>query len=68
MTEDAVIRAWKDPAYRAGLSEQQRMELPAHPAGLVSLNEAEMVETSGGTLAACIVIHVTIAIAIAWYS
>jgi mersacidin/lichenicidin family type 2 lantibiotic len=39
MTPNDVIRAWKDPYYRAGLSAPQRAQLPAHPAGAIELAE-----------------------------
>ena len=26
-----VVRVWKDPAYRASLSEEQKAQVPAHP-------------------------------------
>lgn len=32
-----VVRAWKDEEYRLALSEAQRAELPANPAGIVEL-------------------------------
>ena len=34
-----IIRAWKDPSYRAGLSATQLAQLPAHPAGAIELPE-----------------------------
>ena len=39
MTASDIIRAWKDPGYRAGLSATQRAQLPAHPAGTIELAE-----------------------------
>lgn len=42
-----VIRAWKDPAFRASLSQQQRNELPQNPAGVVDLTDAELEATDG---------------------
>jgi mersacidin/lichenicidin family type 2 lantibiotic len=30
-----VIRAWKDPEYRLGLSEAERAMVQAHPAGVI---------------------------------
>jgi len=55
MLSQDVVRAWKDPVYRAGLSAAEQAALPAHPARLVELNDAELIETSGGTLIACVV-------------
>lgn len=42
-----VIRAWKDPSYRAGLSEDEKAMVPAHPAGLVDLSDEELKKASG---------------------
>ena len=39
MTPSDIIRAWKDPHYRAGLPAPQRAQLPAHPAGAIELPE-----------------------------
>jgi mersacidin/lichenicidin family type 2 lantibiotic len=39
MTPINIIRAWKDPNYRTGLSATQRAQLPAHPAGAIELPE-----------------------------
>jgi mersacidin/lichenicidin family type 2 lantibiotic len=42
-----VIRAWKDPSYRAALSEAERSLIPTHPSGLVEMTDAELKEASG---------------------
>jgi mersacidin/lichenicidin family type 2 lantibiotic len=42
-----LVRFWKDPAYRSTLSNRQRAELPANPAGLIELTDAELKEASG---------------------
>jgi mersacidin/lichenicidin family type 2 lantibiotic len=47
-----VIRAWKDPSYRAALSEVERSMVPAHPAGLVDMTDAELKKASGLNAAA----------------
>jgi mersacidin/lichenicidin family type 2 lantibiotic len=39
MTPRDVIRVWKVPHYRAGLSATQLGQLPAHPAGAIELPE-----------------------------
>lgn len=51
MKKEQVIRAWRDPEYRASLSEAERTQLPAHPAALIELGDAEL-----GRLAAAAVI------------
>lgn len=42
--KDMIIRAWKDPEYRASLSSEERAALPESPAGqsVVELDEAEL--------------------------
>jgi len=37
-----VVRAWKDESYRAELSDAQRAALPATPAGVLELNDADL--------------------------
>jgi mersacidin/lichenicidin family type 2 lantibiotic len=44
-----VIRAWKDPDYRMSLTQAERTQLPAHPAGLVELTDAQIGSVEGGT-------------------
>ena len=53
MTQDQIVRAWKNPAYRAGLSATQLRAIPANPAGAVELSESELMETSGGSTPTC---------------
>jgi mersacidin/lichenicidin family type 2 lantibiotic len=43
-----IIRAWKDDAYRQSLSDEQRTELPANPAGELQLTDAQLEEAFGG--------------------
>ena len=43
-----IIRAWKEEDYRLSLSETERSQLPAHPAGLIELNAAELETAAGG--------------------
>ena len=45
-----IIRAWKDEEYRLSLSAEQRALLPAHPAGLIELTDAELGAAAGGAL------------------
>jgi len=47
MAKIDVIRAWKDPVYRAGLAAADRAVLPQNPAGLVELNDEELKMASG---------------------
>lgn len=50
MNRESIIRAWKDPAYRASLSSEQRAELPEHPSGVVELDDTTLGEAVGGGL------------------
>lgn len=49
MTTLQIIQAWKDPAFRAGLSEAQREALPDHPSGgnFKELDDAELQRVAG---------------------
>jgi mersacidin/lichenicidin family type 2 lantibiotic len=44
-----VVRAWKDPLYRASLAEEERAELAAHPSGLLELDE-ELLKAATGAV------------------
>ena len=44
-----IVRAWKDEDYRSSLSDAQRAQLPANPAGLVELSETDLLGVAGGT-------------------
>jgi mersacidin/lichenicidin family type 2 lantibiotic len=48
MSNQDIIRAWKDEDYRLSLSEAERALLPEHPAGLIELAAAEMDGVGGG--------------------
>jgi mersacidin/lichenicidin family type 2 lantibiotic len=42
MKKEHVVRAWRDPEFRASLSEAERAQLPAHPAAPIELDDAEL--------------------------
>jgi mersacidin/lichenicidin family type 2 lantibiotic len=48
VSHQQIIRAWKDEDYRNGLSDEQRAQLPAHPAGLGELADEELDLVTGG--------------------
>lgn len=50
MNRERIIRAWKDPEYRASLSTEDRAALPECPAGrsLTELHDDELAEAVGG--------------------
>lgn len=45
-----IVRAWKDPLYRATLSPEELAQLPAHPAGALELRDEQLKEASGGLI------------------
>ncbi len=47
MNKADVIRAWKDPLYRASLSTEERDLLPLHPSGLMELDDEQLRSISG---------------------
>jgi mersacidin/lichenicidin family type 2 lantibiotic len=57
MSRIDVIRAWKDEAYRQSLSEAQRAGLPANPAGVVELSDAEACAVEGKAGSCCSKTH-----------
>ena len=48
MLKAKIVRAWKDPEYRASLSAEERAKLPAHPAGMIELEPAALTRVVGG--------------------
>jgi mersacidin/lichenicidin family type 2 lantibiotic len=42
MSKADIIRAWKDPHYRQGLSNAELAALPENPAGRVELSDEEL--------------------------
>ncbi|EAU66961.1 hypothetical protein STIAU_4624 [Stigmatella aurantiaca DW4/3-1] len=50
MNPKNIIRAWKDPAFRASLSPEERAALPESPSGqpLSELSEEELLGITGG--------------------
>ena len=50
LSVNEIIRAWKDKNFRDSLNEEQRAQLPANPAGLVEINDEQLVQVTGGAL------------------
>ena len=50
MNPETIIRAWKDPTFRAHLTAEQRRMLPDNPSGqpLSELGEDELADVVGG--------------------
>jgi mersacidin/lichenicidin family type 2 lantibiotic len=42
-----IIRAWKDPEYRATLTEAELTALPAHPSGQIVLTDSDLGGVAG---------------------
>jgi len=57
MSNQDIIRAWKDEDYRLSLSEAERALLPEHPAGLIELAGAEMDGVGGGNISGITACH-----------
>jgi mersacidin/lichenicidin family type 2 lantibiotic len=47
MSTADVVRAWKDPVFRAGLGAEQLAHFPDNPAGGIELTDDQMKEASG---------------------
>lgn len=47
-----ITRAWTDPDYFASLSDAERAEVPANPAGSVDLSMSELRTVAGARMAA----------------
>ena len=45
-----IIRAWKSEEVRSSLTVAQRASLPANPAGLIELTEAQLEIVAGGAV------------------
>lgn len=48
MKKTIIARAWKDPHFRAQLSQEDRDKLPRHPSGLYEVEEELLSSVAGG--------------------
>jgi mersacidin/lichenicidin family type 2 lantibiotic len=50
MKRETIVRAWKDPQFRAGLTSEERSALPECPAGtaFTELAEHDLADAVGG--------------------
>lgn len=53
MREQNVVRYWKDPEYRASLSDDERAAFPENPAGIADVTDHALADVRGGTLFVC---------------
>ena len=44
-----IVRAWKDEAYRNSLTQAQRDQLPAHPAGTIEFVRGAVAAKTNGS-------------------
>lgn len=51
MSEERIIRAWKDSEYRLTLDERELAELPDSPVGGVELTDDQLGDAAGGNVA-----------------
>jgi mersacidin/lichenicidin family type 2 lantibiotic len=50
MSQENIIRAWKDAEFRNSLSQEERALLPEHPVGIVELVDADLKDVVGGAI------------------
>lgn len=48
MSNNDIIRAWKDEEYLENLSAEQRSQLPENPAGMIEMSDKDMEVVAGG--------------------
>jgi mersacidin/lichenicidin family type 2 lantibiotic len=46
--KEHVIRAWRDPEFRASLSEAERADLPLHPSAMIEVADEDLARILGG--------------------
>ena len=49
LSEQDIIRAWKDEEYRDTFSEEELAKLPENPAGAMALPDSDLDAAAGGT-------------------
>lgn len=50
MSKLDIVRAWKDEDYFNTLSDSERSRLPANPAGVVEIDDRDLLQAEGGTI------------------
>lgn len=53
MSNDQIIRAWKDASFRNSLSADELAEVPTNPAGIVDISDQDLEEAVGATSWPC---------------
>jgi mersacidin/lichenicidin family type 2 lantibiotic len=49
MTVQHIIRAWRDPLFRSGLTEAERARVPDNPAGMIELHGTALDAVAGAS-------------------
>jgi mersacidin/lichenicidin family type 2 lantibiotic len=52
VSQENIIRAWKDENFRQQLSEEERNSLPENPVGSIELTDDELSKAAGGLIPA----------------
>ena len=53
MTNQEIVRSWKDEDYLSNLSGGERAFLPDNPAGLTELTDEDLLDVDGGSTPVC---------------
>jgi len=53
MTNQEIVRSWKDEDYLLSLGRQERAYLPDNPAGLTELTDEDLLNVDGGSTVVC---------------
>lgn len=53
MKKEDIIKAWRNREFYESLSESERALLPAHPAGVLGLEDEVLNDVTGGVTAFC---------------
>ncbi|MCI0392490.1 MAG: mersacidin/lichenicidin family type 2 lantibiotic [Acidobacteria bacterium] len=53
MTNQEIIRSWKDEDYLLNLCSRERAFLPENPAGLTELTDQDLLDVDGGSTPVC---------------
>jgi mersacidin/lichenicidin family type 2 lantibiotic len=53
MKKEHIIKAWRNREFYESLSESERALLPAHPAGVLDLDDEDLSQALGGATRFC---------------
>ena len=49
MIANRIVKAWRDPAFRSALTEEERNQLPGNPAGMIELHGTALDMVAGAS-------------------